>query len=226
MVMARGRFISKKISESARVNDLPDDTARLLYTWMIPHLDRDGRMVGDAILVRNKVMPYSNISVKQVEHYLQLMNDAIDPETGYGLITRYKVGEHCYIWMQGFDEEQVGLVYNREPKSDIPAPPEEPLKDPPASATKGKVKTSPQEEGLIPMEDYIKQMKALFPMSDVDVQWEKCQLRYKEQRKKLKNPRLALRNWLEKEVDMQKNNKHPLTDPLRQFSMEGVKSEE
>ncbi len=122
--MARGRFVNKKISYSSRVAALPEP-AQKLYTWMITHLDRDGRMHGNARLVKQLVIPNSRYSYKLVENWLNLMAEQVDPETGYGLISRYNVGRLECIWMEGFDTEQgVGSWRRKETPSVIPEPPE------------------------------------------------------------------------------------------------------
>ena len=71
--MARGRMISKAISLDEKVNSLSDDTARLLFTWLIPHLDCEGRQHGDAMTIKSIVFPRRNISIRKVEKYLKEM---------------------------------------------------------------------------------------------------------------------------------------------------------
>ena len=125
--MARGRFISNKISVSGRVNDLPVPAA-LLFSWMVTHLDVEGRMQGDARLVKQLVFPLKSYSPTVVEGWLKQMEESLDPETGFGLITRYEVAGRRYIWMAGFDSEQSnkgGYSWKgREQPSVLPAPPE------------------------------------------------------------------------------------------------------
>jgi hypothetical protein len=43
--MARGRFVSKAISLDEKVNALSNDTIRLLFTWLILHLDCEERIM-------------------------------------------------------------------------------------------------------------------------------------------------------------------------------------
>ena len=69
--MARGRMISKAISLDEKVNALSDDTARLLFTWLIPHLDCEGRQHGDAQTIKSIVFPRRSISTRKVEKYLK-----------------------------------------------------------------------------------------------------------------------------------------------------------
>lgn len=112
--MARGRMISKAISLDEKVNALSDDTARLLFTWLIAHLDCEGRMHGDAITVKSIVFPRRNISQRKVEKYLKELEKT-------ELIFRYSVNGNQYLWMKNFEKHQVGLKKNREAQSQIPA---------------------------------------------------------------------------------------------------------
>ena len=48
MLVAEGRFISKRVSVDRRHWSLSSDTHRMLFLMTIPHLDRDGRITGDA----------------------------------------------------------------------------------------------------------------------------------------------------------------------------------
>ena len=82
--MARGRMLSKAISLDEKVNALSDDTARLLFTWLIAHLDIEGRMYGDARLFLSIVAPRRNISLAKVEKYLTELEL-------HGLILRYNI---------------------------------------------------------------------------------------------------------------------------------------
>lgn len=119
--MADGRLVKNKISKSGRVNRLPFGAA-LLFTWMITHLDCEGRMHGNPRVVKNVVLPLRPISVKQVDGWLNEM--AAMTKNGHGLIVRYEVEGEKYIWMPGFEDEQTNLRKDRERKSVIPPPPD------------------------------------------------------------------------------------------------------
>jgi len=111
--MARGRFISKEISLDEKVDALSDDTCRLLFTWLIPHLDCEGRMHGDATTVKSIVFPRRKISAQRLEKYLkELEKDE--------LILRYSVNGNQYLWMKNFEKHQIGLRKNQEAQSQIP----------------------------------------------------------------------------------------------------------
>ena len=111
--MARGRMISKAISLDEKVHLLSDDTARLLFTWLIPHLDCEGRMHGDAQTVKSIVFPRRSISVKKVEKYLKEMEKN-------GLILRYCVNEITFLCAPRFEKHQTGLQKHKEAQSQIP----------------------------------------------------------------------------------------------------------
>lgn len=131
--MAEARLVRKKISKSERVNSLPIP-ARLLFTWMIPHLDVEGRMTGNPKLVKQIVVPLTNYTPIQVDKWLNMMQDKKDDITGKGLIERYEVGDNQYIYLPGFDGEQSprgGKSWKDwESPSDIPAPPDAPESTP------------------------------------------------------------------------------------------------
>lgn len=112
--MARGRFISKGISRDELVNALSDDTCRLLFTWLITHLDCEGRMDGDAQTVKSTVFPRrKDLSVKKIEKCLQEMEK-------FSLILRYSVNGNQYLMMETFEKHQPGLRKDREAQSQIP----------------------------------------------------------------------------------------------------------
>ncbi len=113
--MARGRMISKDISLDEKVDALSDDTARLLFTWMIPHLDCEGRMYGDALVFKSIVVPRRNYSIRKIEKYLNEMEKL-------SLIERYLVNGNQYIFAPHFDKHQSGLRKDKEAPSHIPPP--------------------------------------------------------------------------------------------------------
>ena len=114
--MARGRFLEKDISLNEKVDKLSDDTARLLYTWLIPHLDYEGKMYADPIVFRSIVVPRRNISLKKIEKYLKEFEKC-------GLIFRYFVENNCYLICKNFEKHQPGLRKDRESESQIPPVP-------------------------------------------------------------------------------------------------------
>jgi len=111
--MARGRMISKAISLDEKVDALSDDTARLLFTWMIPHLDCEGRLYGEARVFKSIVAPRRNYSIKKVEKVLTELEQT-------GLIERYSINGNLYISVPNFRKHQVGLRKDKESQSQIP----------------------------------------------------------------------------------------------------------
>ncbi len=128
--MPRGRFISREISLDEKVDALSNDTARLLFTWLIPHLDCEGRMHGDATTVKSIVFPRRSMHTRTVEKYLKQMEKL-------GLILRYSVNEtqisskenahlgaqNTYLLAPNFEKHQMGLQKSKEAQSHIPPPP-------------------------------------------------------------------------------------------------------
>ena len=116
--MARGRMLSRDISLDEKVNALSDDTARLLFTWLIPHLDCEGRMFGEAKVIKAIVAPRLNWSAGRVDKYLKEMEKL-------ALITRYSLNGNSYLFAPNFEKHQTGLRKDRESQSKIPPPPPE-----------------------------------------------------------------------------------------------------
>lgn len=116
--MARGRMLNKTISASRKFQDLPDDTCRLLATWIIPHLDMNGVFYAEPAMVKAFVFPRrTDITADQVEQYL----DAIERA---GLIYRFWANGDLWQCWPGFADNQVGLRRDRE-STDYPTPPAE-----------------------------------------------------------------------------------------------------
>ena len=112
--MARGRFIEKKICIDKTVNELSCFESMLGFTWLITHLDCEGRTYGDPAVVRSFVFPRRNdITVEQMESFIQEWHDA-------GLLIWYEIDGDKYIYFPKFKSYQVGLNPEREAKSVIP----------------------------------------------------------------------------------------------------------
>lgn len=67
--MAIARMLHKKISVSLQVNNMPIED-QLLFTWMIPHADDDGRLHGEANYIRSIVIPFKKWTDKDVQEIL------------------------------------------------------------------------------------------------------------------------------------------------------------
>jgi len=114
--MAKGRLIHKKICMSGQVHMLSDDTCRLLYTWLLTHLDVEGRFYGDPQTVKSLVFPRrTDITTKQVDKYLNELQER-------WLIERYATQDDQYLWAPTWSVHQ-SLRRDREPPSFLPEPP-------------------------------------------------------------------------------------------------------
>jgi hypothetical protein len=115
--MARGRMLNNKISASRQMNDLlPDDTCRLLATWMVAHLDKNGVFYGEPVMVKSYVFPRrADVSVEDVEGYLLAMEKA-------ELIVRFVARGERWQWWPAFEENQIGMRPDRE-STTFPLPP-------------------------------------------------------------------------------------------------------
>ena len=103
--MAKARMLHKKISVSLQVNRLTLP-ARLLFTWMIPHADDEGKMKGDPEFIKATVVPMVKWSFKKILEYLEEIQDKrliyYWQENGEWFIEFIKWKEHQYIQKDRF----------------------------------------------------------------------------------------------------------------------------
>jgi len=101
-------MLNKKVSKSIQFDGLPDDTCRLMATWIISHLDVNGVFHGDPVMVRSIVFPRRvDLTAEQIEVYLQALESA-------GLIIRYLANGELWQWWPAFRDNQIGLRADRE----------------------------------------------------------------------------------------------------------------
>lgn len=113
--MAEGRMLKKIISKSRRLAELRSDSARLLYTWLLAHLDIEGRFSADPYVIKGIVFPrIKSITPTKISNWLN------DIERN-GLVIIYQIDDDVYLQYRKFKEYQ-SLRPDREPKSKIPAP--------------------------------------------------------------------------------------------------------
>lgn len=209
--MARGRMLSKDISLDEKVDALSDDSARLLFTWMIPHLDVEGRMYGEARIFKSIIAPRRNYSIKKVEKYLTEMESL-------GLIKRYIVDGNCYLLAPNFEKHQTGLRKDKEAQSKIPPKTTDlgrtrarPTQSQVEEKIKLKIKRSEEEEKASPeikkleFEQYIEELRPQFTDINFDNELKKFYLYWSEGGRKLQRPKLALKNWMDKARDFKKD---------------------
>ena len=111
--MAKGRMLQNRISKSQKMSLLSSDTVRLLYTWMLSHLDVNGNFYADPVMVNNLVFTRLGHSVKTVAN-------ALDELEQVGLILRYNVNGESYLNYPDFNDKQPKLNPSKEGISDIP----------------------------------------------------------------------------------------------------------
>lgn len=112
--MAEKRMISKVISISEKVNILPDLFDMLLFTWMIPHTDDFGRLVGSPVKVKALVVPMMDKTSKDVEQSLKRLHES-------ELIDWYEINGDKYVQVINFEKHQSGL--HKRTKSKFPESP-------------------------------------------------------------------------------------------------------
>jgi len=125
--MASGRMLSRKISANKdipRLVKLVDERlgqphgafAALLFTWLIAHLDAEGRTNGDPDVVKGNVAPRLPwITSDDVSAYLLAAGEL-------GLVIYYEAEGDSWLAFPGFDRNQPWLRKDREAASSIPSP--------------------------------------------------------------------------------------------------------
>lgn len=119
--MAKGRMLQKRISNSRKMANLSSDTVRLLYTWMLSHLDINGCFYADPVMVNNIVFTRLQKPLKQI-------SEALDELERVGLINRYKTDGEQYLQYPDFEDKQPSLQRDREGTPNIPPPTPDQLK--------------------------------------------------------------------------------------------------
>ena len=113
--MARGRFVSTSIALDPALNraSVP---AQLLYLRCIPHLDRDGLIIGRPAALWARVAPL-------MDDLLPTMPGLIDELATLGLVLRFETAIGPVLWFKGFNKNQQGMRYDREGPSEYEPPP-------------------------------------------------------------------------------------------------------
>ena len=120
--MARGRMLNRAISRDRDVAGLANTVgldAALLFTWMIPHLDRDGRLDADPEVIKGMVVPrIRHFDAGRVADLLRIL-------AGTKLVDEYEDGRGgTFLVFPGFAKNQAGMRYDRESESEFPNPDE------------------------------------------------------------------------------------------------------
>lgn len=111
--MPEGRMLQRRISESKKLGALNSDAARLLYTWLIPWLDCEGRHSADPDLIKGSVLPKCrDWDIEKVTANLYALNDA-------GLLQLYKSNGETWLQLSRTIQK---INKEREAPSKIMAP--------------------------------------------------------------------------------------------------------
>lgn len=113
--MARGRMISGTIGESRKFAALANDTHRLIYLMVMPHVDKAGRFEADPILIKGRCLTRLDIDASTVEAWLK---DAAK----VGLILFYEAKGIRVLEIVNFTEHN--KPHHKEPESKLPGPDE------------------------------------------------------------------------------------------------------
>lgn len=113
--MARGRMINETVATDKRLNSLSIE-AELIYLKTIPHLDRDGLILGEPQLLWGQVC-------RRRPELRDAMDRIVAEWIEIGLVIQYEGDEDPILFFVGFAKNQQGLRYDRESASKYPPPP-------------------------------------------------------------------------------------------------------
>jgi hypothetical protein len=100
MSLRNKRSLASSISTSIKVNRLETTEAKLLFTWLIPHCDDEGRIQGDPLFIKGTIFPMmEDIKSSDVAAYL---NDLVKNR----LINWYEVDGEKYIQIEKWEDFQ------------------------------------------------------------------------------------------------------------------------
>lgn len=106
-------MIKRRISESKKLGNLKSDSARLLYSWLIPWLDVEDRHSADPEIIKGHVFPkVKSMTTKKIERLLLELNDR-------HLIILYSANSELYLQ---FKKSLQKIHKDREAPSTIPDP--------------------------------------------------------------------------------------------------------
>jgi len=135
-------MLKKVISESKSLGNLKSDSGRLLYTWVIPFLDIEGRHSADPDIIKGHVFP--KVKSMTVAKIRKLLPELVTE----GLIILYRNDGESYLQLTKFQEHQK-LDPLKEGKSKIPAPRPEDVEN----------KATPDNSGVTPEKSSLSKVK-------------------------------------------------------------------
>lgn len=154
--MAKGRMLQNRVSKSQKLASLSNDTVRLLYTWMLSHLDINGSFYADPVMVNNLVFT-------RLGHSIKTISAALDELVEKGLIIRFQDEGESYLNYPDFQEKQPKLYPEREGEPDIPKiTPESLLNNSGVTRTQIKLKQSKVKERLFDESEKVELFKKFY----------------------------------------------------------------
>lgn len=113
--MANRRMLSKSISTSLKLARLKTTEAKLLFTWLIPHCDDDGRTQGEPLVVKGLVIPLLDCTINDINAWLSDLHEQ-------KLIFWYEIDSEKYIQINKWLDHQ-DIRKDRYKSSLYPPPP-------------------------------------------------------------------------------------------------------
>lgn len=108
-------MLKKRCSRSDKLANLKTDNARLLWFFCLPHLDVEGRLEADYIILKGTVCPYiQTFDEKGIEESLQDLQRV-------GLIEYYKINNRNYLQFTRFHDFNK-INRSKESASQLPPP--------------------------------------------------------------------------------------------------------
>ncbi len=235
--MPRGRMLNKKISYDQKVSSL-SLKSKLLFTWIIPHLDVKGRFFAESSIIKGQVCPFvKELSLKNIDNCLMEIQQA-------DLIVLYQVEGHKYLEYKGFSKNQT-ITESRESPSEIPDYTQAQLIQN-SSITQGEVNISKdninlnisKEKATHPLQLWIKNNLPEVSRLENQLTETECEKllaeypdqmirtvlnameNYKPLLKKYKSVNLTLRNWLKRENSNATRNSPRGTIQIDKFAAE------
>lgn len=114
--MAQGRMLKGRITKSKKMAALRTDKARLLWFYMLPFTDCEGRIEADPEDIKDEILRKQRrgYTVERIEQCLQDLHRV-------GLIVLYQTNGRRYLEYTRFHDENK-IRRDREAESEIPAP--------------------------------------------------------------------------------------------------------
>jgi len=162
--MPEGRMLKKIISTSLKLAKLKSDSGRLLYTWLLPHLDIEGRFSADEKIVKGYVVPRLKMSSSKIKEYLEDMakND---------LIILYEMNGDKFLQLKKFKDFQL-LREGRESKSQIPAPIKDSITTPGVPTENDSTNKVKESKGKVKESKHIcDDAEILTPINELQFKW-------------------------------------------------------